>query len=73
MRVEDAIARLDSYLNDCLLAKLQEVRIVHGFGTGRLRQGIHDWLRQQKHIKSFRLGKDFSDPGGAGCTIVTLF
>ncbi|MBP1583680.1 MAG: endonuclease MutS2 [Victivallales bacterium] len=73
MRVEDAIARLDAYLNDCLLARLQEVRIVHGFGTGRLRQGIHDWLRQQQHIKSFRLGKDYSDPGGAGCTIVTLF
>lgn len=71
-RVDEALARLDAYLSRCQLAGLQEVRIVHGFGTGQLKQGIHAWLRQQRHIKGFRLGRDFEDPGGGGVTIVTL-
>jgi len=72
LRVEDAIERLDSFINQSILARLPEVRVVHGFGTGRLRNGIHAWLRQQKLVKSFRFGKDGVDPGGSGCTIVFL-
>ncbi len=72
LRVEEAVERLDSFINQSVLARLPEVRVVHGFGTGRLRNGIHAWLRQQKLIKSFRLGKDGTDPGGSGCTIVFL-
>lgn len=72
LRVEEAVQRLDAFLNASLLAQLEEVRVVHGFGTGKLRQGIHAWLRQQKHIRDFRLGKDFEDSGGAGVTIVRL-
>jgi DNA mismatch repair protein MutS2 len=71
-RVEEAIDRLDAFINQSILAHLPEVRVVHGFGTGRLRHGIHAWLRQQKLIKSYRLGKDGVDPGGSGCTIITL-
>ncbi|NLF93656.1 MAG: endonuclease MutS2 [Oligosphaeraceae bacterium] len=72
LRVEEAIERLDAFLNASLLAQLEEVRVVHGFGTGKLRQGIHTWLRKQKQIRDFRLGKDFEDAGGAGVTIVRL-
>lgn len=70
--VEDAIAELDAYLNDCVLARLTEVRIVHGFGSGRLRTGVHNWLKKHSLVKEFRLGKDHQDPGAAGVTIVTL-
>lgn len=72
LRVEEAIERLDSFINQSVLARLPEVRVVHGFGTGRLRNGIHAWLRQQKLIRSYRLGKDGTDPGGSGCTIIIL-
>ncbi|MFA6930018.1 MAG: endonuclease MutS2 [Lentisphaeria bacterium] len=72
LRVEEALEKLDCYLNDCLLANLEEVRVVHGFGTGRLRQGIHQWLRQQSQVASFYLGRDHQDPGGAGVSIVKL-
>lgn len=71
-RVEDAIEQLENFLNRSLMARLDEVRVIHGFGTGRLRNGIHSWLRSQPAVAGFRLGKDNADPGGAGCTIVTL-
>ncbi len=72
LRVEEALDKLDQYLNDCALARLDEVRVVHGFGTGRLRQGVHQWLRQQNIIEGFFLGRDHEHPGGAGVTIVKL-
>ena len=72
MRVDEALERLDRYLNDCTLARLDEVRVVHGFGTGRLRQGIHQWLRHQPLVDGFYLGRDHEHPGGAGVTIVKL-
>ncbi len=72
LRVDGAVARLEAFLNSALLAQLEEVRAIHGFGTGKLRQGIHSWLRQQKYIRDFRLGKDFEDPGGGGVTIIHL-
>lgn len=66
--VDEAIATLDKYLDDAYIAHLSPVRIVHGKGTGALRNGIHQYLRRQKHIKSFRLGA-FGE-GDAGVTIV---
>ena len=54
--VEEAIFTIDKYLDDASLAKLQTVRIVHGKGTGILRKGIHNFLKTNSHIKSFRLG-----------------
>ena len=55
--VDEAIAELDKYLDDAYIAHLKSVRIVHGKGTGALRKGIHDYLRRQKHVSSFRLGE----------------
>ncbi len=68
--VDEAVAELDKYLDDASLAHLSSVRVVHGKGTGALRNGIHTYLRRQKHVKSFRLGA-FGE-GDAGVTIVEL-
>lgn len=66
--VDEAVAELDKYLDDAYLAHLSPVRIVHGKGTGALRQGVHNYLKRQKHVKSYRLGA-FGE-GDAGVTIV---
>ena len=66
--VDEAIAELDKYLDDAYIAHLKSVRIVHGKGTGALRKGIHNYLKRQKHVDSFRLG-EFGE-GDAGVTIV---
>ena len=68
--VDEAIAELDKYLDDASLAHLTSVRIVHGKGTGALRAGVHNYLRRQKHVRSFRLGA-FGE-GDAGVTIAEL-
>lgn len=68
--VDEAVAELDKYLDDALLSHLSTVRVVHGKGTGALRKGIHDYLRRQKHVKSFHLA-EFGE-GDAGVTIVEL-
>ena len=66
--VDEAIAELDKYLDDAYIAHLKSVRIVHGKGTGALRKGVHNYLKRQKHVESFRLG-EFGE-GDAGVTIV---
>ena len=68
--VDEAVSELDKYLDDALLSHLNTVRVVHGKGTGALRKGIHEFLRRQKHVKSYRLG-EFGE-GDAGVTIVEL-
>ena len=68
--VLDATALIDKYLDDCAMAKLPSVRIVHGKGTGKLKQGIHEFLRHHPHVKSFRMGT-FGE-GEMGVTIVEL-
>lgn len=68
--VEDAIFTIDKYLDDCYLAKLSTVRIVHGKGTGTLRKGIHQFLKTNSHVKSYRLGT-FGE-GEMGVTVVEL-
>lgn len=68
--VDEAVAELDKYLDDALLSHLNCVRVVHGKGTGALRKGIHEYLRRQKHVKSYRLA-EFGE-GDAGVTIVEL-
>ncbi len=66
--VDEAIAELDKYLDDAYIAHLKTVRIVHGKGTGALRKGVHNYLKRQKHVASYRLG-EFGE-GDAGVTIV---
>lgn len=68
--VEDAIFTIDKYLDDCYLAKLNTVRIVHGKGTGTLRKGIHTFLKTHSHVKNYRLGT-FGE-GEMGVTVVEL-
>ena len=68
--VDEAVAELDKYLDDALLSHLNTVRVIHGKGTGALRKGIHEYLRRQKHVKSYHLA-EFGE-GDAGVTIVEL-
>ena len=68
--VDEAVMELDKYLDDAILSHLGTVRVVHGKGTGALRKGIHEFLRRQKHVKSYRLAE--YGEGDAGVTIVEL-
>lgn len=70
LTVDEAIPIVDKYLDDCYIAKLSPVRIVHGKGTGALRNGIHHYLKSNKIVASFRLGT-FGE-GEMGVTIVNL-
>ena len=64
----DALPELNKYLDDAFLAKLPQVRIVHGRGTGALRKMVHECAKKNKHIESFRLGE--YGEGSDGVTIV---
>ncbi len=68
LTVDEALPIVDKYLDDCYMAKLEQARIIHGKGTGKLRAGIHNFLKKNKHVKSFRLGT-FGE-GEMGATIV---
>ena len=70
LNVDEATFMIDKYLDDCSIAKLSPVRIVHGKGTGKLREGIHKFLKTNPHVKSFRLGT-FGE-GEMGVTVVEL-
>lgn len=69
--VDEATFVIDKYLDDCYLAKLSTVRIVHGKGTGALRNGIHKFLKTHPHVKSFRIAS--IGEGDMGVTIVELY
>ena len=68
MTSDEAIMTLDKYLDDAFLSHISPVRIVHGKGSGILRNAVHNYLKRQKHVKSFRLGS-FGE-GDYGVTIV---
>ena len=70
MNVDEATFVIDKYLDDCAIAKLSPIRIVHGKGTGKLRDGIHKYLKTNPHVQSFRLGT-FGE-GEMGVTVVEL-
>lgn len=67
---DEALSELDKYLDDAYLSHMPSVRIVHGKGTGALRKAVHNYLRKQKYVESYRLG-EFGE-GDAGVTIVTF-
>ncbi len=68
--VDEALSELDKYLDDAYLAHLPSVRVVHGKGTGALRNAVQNHLKRVKYVKSFRLGE--YGEGDAGVTIVTF-
>ena len=70
LNILDALPIVDKFLDDSSLSKLQNVRIVHGKGTGKLRDGIHQFLKKHPHVKSFRIGA-FGE-GEMGVTVVEL-
>lgn len=68
--VDEAIYVIDKYLDNCASANISPVRIVHGKGTGKLREGIHSFLKKNPHVKSFRIGT-FGE-GEMGVTVVEV-
>ena len=68
--VDEAIYVLDKYIDNCVIAHISPIRIVHGKGTGKLREGIHQYLKKNAQVKNFRLGT-FGE-GEMGVTVVEL-
>lgn len=70
LTVKEALEIIDKYLDDCVSVHYKQVRIIHGSGTGKLRSGVHAYLKKSVFVDSFRLGG--SGEGGVGATVVTL-
>lgn len=70
LTVDEAIPIVDKFLDDSYLAKLETVRIVHGKGTGKLKNGVHQFLKTNPHVKTYRMGT--YGEGEMGVTVVTL-
>ncbi|MDY6788180.1 MAG: Smr/MutS family protein [candidate division WOR-3 bacterium] len=70
MYPEDAILEVQAFIEKAKLSDFDEVLIIHGYGTGVLKQSIRDWLKSYKHIKEFKSGIDY--PGGDGVTVIIL-
>ena len=70
LTVDEALLKLDQYLDDAFMAGLYQVRVVHGKGTGTLRQAVREQLAKHSLVKSYRPGG--YGEGGAGVTIVQL-
>lgn len=70
MMAAEAIEMTDKFIDDAYLCNLPQITIIHGKGTGALRKAIHEYLRKQKHVKSYRLGN--YGEGESGVTVVEL-
>ena len=70
MTVQEALPDVEAFIDSAVIANLEEVRIVHGVGTGKLRAGIHDFLRKHRNVAEYRLGK--YGEGETGVTIVKI-
>jgi len=70
MNVEEGVIEVDRYIDRALRLGLGEITVIHGKGTGVLRKGIHEYLRKNRYVKSFRLG--VYGEGETGVTVVTL-
>ena len=69
-RYEEALANLDRYIDSSLLAGLNTVTIIHGIGTGAIRNGVQQYLKRNRHVKSYNYAP--ANQGGTGATIVHL-
>lgn len=69
-RYEDAIVRVEKYIDDALLSNYHQVSIIHGKGTGALRQGVQQYLKKHPRVKSYRFGE--AGEGGSGVTVAEL-
>ena len=70
LMVDEALERVDNFLNDAMLAGLPQVRIIHGKGTGALRKAVTEALRRDRRVESYRLGG--VGEGGDGVTVAKL-
>ena len=70
LTVHEALPEVEAFIDAAVIANLEEVRIVHGVGTGKLRAGIHDFLRGHRNVEQYRLGK--YGEGETGVTIVKI-
>ena len=68
--VDEALPRLDKFLDEAFLAEYGEVRLIHGHGTGTLRRAIAEFLKTHPHVANYRLADDRE--GGTGVTLVEL-
>ncbi len=68
--VDEALPEVDRYLDEAVLARLPQVTLIHGKGTGTLRRAVQDFLRGHPHVRAFRLGNPAE--GGEGVTVVAL-
>lgn len=69
-RYEDALARVEKYIDDALLSNYHQVSIIHGKGTGALRTGVQQYLKKHPRVKSYRFGE--AGEGGSGVTVAEL-
>ena len=70
LHVDEALEKVEKYLDTCLARKIKSCRLIHGSGTGALRSAIHNYLKTLKSVDSFRLGG--AGEGGVGATVVTF-
>ena len=70
LTVHEAIPEVEAFLDAAVISNLEEVRIVHGVGTGKLRAGIHEFLRTHSSVAEYRFGK--YGEGETGVTIVKI-
>ena len=69
-RYEEAMEELDAFIDQALLNNMSQVDIIHGIGTGVIRDAVTKYLRRHRHVKSFEYAPQSA--GGSGCTIATL-
>lgn len=67
-RYENALIRVEKYIDDALLANYPRVSIIHGKGTGALRKGVQEYLKNHRSVKNIRFGE--ASEGGSGVTVV---